>query len=134
MDNALAEVLDRQVSLEELAHLVRTGVPRRFVDELATALDMPTYSLAPVLRTSNRTLRRYHPDKHLPSEISERALTIARILERATEVLGDRKAAAGWLTTMNGALEAVPLELLDSAFGAERVLEILGRIEDTVYS
>jgi putative toxin-antitoxin system antitoxin component (TIGR02293 family) len=134
MDNALAEVLDRQISLEELAYLVRTGVPRRFVDELAAALKMPTYALAPVLRTSDRTLRRYPPDKHLPPEISERALTIARVLERATDVLGCRESAAGWLTDMNGALEAIPLELLDSAFGAERVLEILGRIEDTVYS
>jgi uncharacterized protein (DUF2384 family) len=35
---------------------------------------------------------------------------------------------------MNGALEAVPLDLLGTTFGAERVLQILGRIEDTVYS
>ncbi len=134
MQSALAEILDHPMSLEELTRLVRKGVPKRFVDELAGVLGMPSYALAPVLRTSERTLRRYPPEKPLPPEISERALIIARALERASEVLGSRQSGAGWLLERNGALEAIPLELLDTAFGAERVLDVLGRIEDTVYS
>jgi putative toxin-antitoxin system antitoxin component (TIGR02293 family) len=131
---ALAELLEHQPTLESLDLMARQGVPRSFVDELAEVFGLQTYDLAPQLHISDRTLRRYSPDQLLPPEASERALQIARVLERATGVLGTRENAVGWLTDMNGALEAVPLELLGTTFGAERVLQILGRIEDTVYS
>jgi putative toxin-antitoxin system antitoxin component (TIGR02293 family) len=131
---ALAELLEHQPTLESLDLMARQGVPRRFVDELAKILGLQTYELAPQLHLSDRTLRRYSPDQLLPPGPSERALQIARVLERAIEVLESRENAVGWLTDMNGALQAVPLELLGTTFGAERVLQILGRIEDTVYS
>jgi putative toxin-antitoxin system antitoxin component (TIGR02293 family) len=131
---ALAELLEHQPTLESLDLMARQGVPRRFVDELAGVFGLQTYDLAPQLHISDRTLRRYSPDQRLSPEASERALQIARVLERAIEVLGARETAVGWLTDMNGALEAVPLELLGTTFGAERVLQVLGRIEDTVYS
>jgi putative toxin-antitoxin system antitoxin component (TIGR02293 family) len=134
MATALAELLEHRVSLENLARAVRSGIPRRFVDDLAGTLGMQPYALAPILRTSDRTLRRYAPDQLLPSDISEKALQIARVLERAIEVLETEEHAVGWLTDHNSALGAVPLQLLDSAFGAEQVLDVLGRIEDTVYS
>lgn len=111
-----------------------TGIPRRFVDDLASILRMQLYALAPILGTSDRTLRRYAPGQLLPADISEKALQIARIFERAIEVLETEKNAVGWLTDHNGALGTVPLQMLDSAFGVEQVLNVLGRIEDTVYS
>jgi putative toxin-antitoxin system antitoxin component (TIGR02293 family) len=131
---ALAELLEHQPTLESLDLMARQGVPRSFVDELAEVFGLQTYDLAPQLHISDRTLRRYSSDQLLPPDASERALQIARVIERATGVLGTREKAVGWLTDMNGALEAVPLELLGTTFGAERVLQILGRIEDTVYS
>lgn len=131
---ALAELLEHQPTLESLDLMARQGVPRSFVDELAEVFGLQTYDLAPQLHISDRTLRRYSSDQLLPPDASERALQIARVIERATGVLGTRENAVGWLTDMNGALEAVPLELLGTTFGAERVLQILGRIEDTVYS
>lgn len=134
MATALAELLEHHVSLEQLARAVRNGIPRRFVDDLASTLRMQPYALAPILRTTDRTLRRYAPDQRLPSDISEKALQIAWVLERAIEVLETEKNAVGWLTDHNGALGAVPLQMLDSAFGVEQVLNVLGRIEDTVYS
>ena len=134
MATALAELLEHHFSLEQLARAARSGIPRRFVDDLASTLEMQPYALAPILRTSDRTLRRYEPDQLLPPDISEKALQIARVLERAIEVLETEKNAVGWLTDHNGALGAVPLQMLDSAFGAEQVLNVLGRIEDTVYS
>jgi putative toxin-antitoxin system antitoxin component (TIGR02293 family) len=131
---ALAELLEHRPSLEALEQMAQAGVPRTFVDELAEALGVQPYDLAPLLHISDRTLRRYSPSQLLPPGSSERALQIARVLERATEVIGSREKAAGWLTAINGALGAVPLELLGTTFGGERVLQILGRIEDTVYS
>ena len=134
MATALAEVLDHNITLEQLTKASRIGVPRRFVDELAHTLGVQPNALAPILRTSDRTLRRYAPDQLLPPDVSEKALQIARVLERAIEVLETKENAVGWLKDMNGALGEVPLTLLDSAFGAEQVLQILGRIEHGVYS
>ena len=134
MATALAEVLDHNITLEQLTKASRIGVPRKFVDELAHTLGVQPQALAPILRTSDRTLRRYAPDQLLPPDISEKALQIARVLERAIEVLETKENALGWLKDMNGALGEVPLNLLDSAFGAEQVLQILGRIEHGVYS
>ena len=131
---ALAELLEHPPTLESLDRMARQGVPRRFVDELAEIFGLQSYDFAPQLHLSDRTLRRYSPDQLLPPGPSERALQIARVLERTIEVLESCENAVGWLTDMNGALETVPLELLGTAFGAERVLQILGRIEDTVYS
>lgn len=131
---ALAELLEQQTTLENLDLMAQQGVPRRFVDELAEVFGIQTYDLAPQLHISDRTLRRYSAEQRLPLEASERALQIARVLERAIGVLETRENAVGWLTDRNGALGAVPLDLLGTTFGAERVLQILGRIEDTVYS
>lgn len=130
----LAELLEQRPTLENLDLMAQQGVPRSFVDELAAVFGIQTYDLATQLHISDRTLRRYAAEQRLPPEASERALQIARVLERAIEVLGSREHAVGWLTDENGALGAVPLALLGTTFGAERVLQILGRIEDTVYS
>jgi uncharacterized protein (DUF2384 family) len=59
----------------------------------------------------------------------------ARILQLATSVLGDATAARVWLTKpaygLNG---AVPLELMSTTTGRAQVLELLGRLNDGVYS
>lgn len=130
----LTDLLNNLPSLEKLEQMALQGVPRSMVDELAEILEVRSCDLAPLLRISNRTLGRYHPNRLLPPDTSERALLITRVLKKAIDVLGTRQKAVGWLTDMNGALGAVPLDLLDTAFGVERVEQILGRIEDTVYS
>ena len=58
----------------------------------------------------------------------------ARVLRRATEVLGTQSAAQEWLNTPQRALgEKRPAELLSSADGVEAVLNLLGGIEDGGY-
>ena len=77
--------------------MARQGVPRRFVDELAEIFGLQCLRFAPQL-----TLRP-HPAALQPRPApspgpSERALQIARVLERTIEVLGSRENAVGWLT------------------------------------
>lgn len=132
--STLTGLLNNLPSLEKLEQMALQGVPRSLVDELAEILEVRSYDLAPLLHISSRTLRRYNPSRLLPPDTSERALLIARVLKKVIDVLGTRENAVGWLTDMNGALGAVPIDLLDTAFGVERVEHILGRIEDTVYS
>lgn len=130
----LAEVLHELPTLENLDHAASTGVPRKFIDELAQALGVKLRDLAAPLHVSERNLRRYAPDQLLPQEISDRALNIARVLERAVEVLNTEDRAARWLKHPNRALGAVPLDRLGNIFGAERVLAILDRIEHGIPS
>ena len=130
----LEELLASQPTLEGFDRLARQGVPRQLVDELANALGVRIVKLAPLVHTSSRTLRRYRSDQLLSPDVSERVLQIVRVFSQSTEVLEDREKAARWLTGKNRALNAVPLELMGTVFGVERVLQILGRIEHTVYS
>lgn len=130
----LAEVLHQQPTLKNLMLAARDGVPRRFVDELAETLGLSLKELAPLIHVSERNLRRYQAEQRLPSDVSDRALNIARVLERATQVLDTQERAVHWLRHENRALGDVPLNLLTTTFGAEQVLAILGRIEHGVFS
>jgi putative toxin-antitoxin system antitoxin component (TIGR02293 family) len=68
-------------------------------------------------------------------EESDRLLRLARVVERAVQVLGDRERARRWLTAPSPALgQAVPLALLDTDLGTHQVEELLGRIDFGVYS
>jgi putative toxin-antitoxin system antitoxin component (TIGR02293 family) len=63
------------------------------------------------------------------------AITAAEILVRATEVLEDRALAEGWLASPVKALGgAVPLEHAKTEEGLRQVLDVLGRIEQGVFS
>ncbi|WP_429886113.1 type II RES/Xre toxin-antitoxin system antitoxin [Geoalkalibacter halelectricus] len=130
----LAEVLQEQPSLKNLTAAARHGVPRKFADELAEALDISLRDLAPLLHASERNLRRYQPEQLLPADVSDRALNIARVFERALDVLDTPERAVQWLKKPNRALGEAPLALLATTFGAEQVLAILGRIEHGVFS
>lgn len=57
------------------------------------------------------------------------------LLERATDVLGDRALAERWLRTPIAALGSNrPIEAIQTAEGFERCMVILGRIEHGVFS
>lgn len=130
----LAEILHEQPTLKTLTKAARRGVPRKFLDELCGALGISLRELAPLLHASERNLRRFQAEQLLPPDVSERALNIARVFERAVEVLDTEDRAARWLKHPNRALGEAPLSLLVNTFGAEQVLAILGRIEHGVFS
>lgn len=59
---------------------------------------------------------------------------LAHVGRRAEEALGDPDQAWHWLRRPNGDLGLVPLDLLLTPEGEERVLQALGRIEFGVYA
>ncbi len=130
----LEDLLISQPGLEEFASLAYKGVPRKLVDELASALALKRADLALSLRISERTLGRYRSDQLLSVTVSEQVLWFVRVFVRAIEIFEDRDKAARWMTSKSRALNGVPLELMKTAFGAERVMDSLGRIEHGVYS
>lgn len=66
---------------------------------------------------------------------SARVTRAARVLAKASEVLGDQEKAARWLQSSNNALPGDrPVDRLETDAGMYSVLEILGRIEYGLYS
>jgi putative toxin-antitoxin system antitoxin component (TIGR02293 family) len=121
---------------DDLAHLVRRGLPARSVTVLAGRLHVANGALSKKLGIPQRTLTRRLGNASLltPGE-SDRTVRMARIYANAVEMIGDEEKAIEWLGTPNRALGGErPLDRLDTDTGARIVEDILGRIAYGVYS
>lgn len=110
---------------------VRKGLPIRALDDLAGVLRVDPHDLASVLGTSVRTLQRKagENDRLAPSA-SDRLARIRRILDLATHVFGEPEKASAWLTTASRPLGGeIPLHMLDTDLGTQRVEQELRQIE-----
>jgi putative toxin-antitoxin system antitoxin component (TIGR02293 family) len=111
------------------------GVTKEALVRLADYLGISLHQLAEVLPVTERTIQRYALKKHFNRVVSEQILQLAEIAARGSEVFGDREAFLEWMKTPSKALaDRTPLSLLHSKFGAEMVLDELGRIERGVFS
>ncbi|PYV59350.1 MAG: antitoxin [Acidobacteria bacterium] len=140
---AIAEILGGRKMLgrsvkkaDDLAELVREGLPAGSVKLLAEKLDMGSTALSRKLRIPQRTLtRRLSHRSRLTAAESDRTVRLARVYASAVEMIGDEHKAVEWLQTPNRALGGEqPLEKLDTDIGAREVEDILGRIAYGVYS
>ncbi len=140
---AIAEVLGGRKILgkavrkpDDLARLVRKGLPALSVTSLAEKLHLGNSVLGQKLGIPQRTLtRRLSQASRLTPAESDRTVRMARVYAKAVEMIGDRDKAIEWLGTPNRALGGDrPLDLLDTDMGARMVEDILGRIAYGVYS
>lgn len=100
------------------------------IDNLAKRLEVPPDHLMMVLAITGRTGQRRRQHGVLSVEESDRLYRLARIVERAIEILGSEEAARRWLKRPQAILEgAAPLALLGSEAGAQAVEQQLGRID-----
>jgi len=109
---------------------VRKGLPLKELDDLAATLHVDRLDLAEILGTSVRTLqRKAEASNRLAAAASDRLARIVRIHELAARVLGAEDKAASWLTSRSRALGEVPLRMLDTDIGTQRVEQELRQIE-----
>ena len=141
--SAIAEVLGGRRVLgkavkkpDDLAELVRKGLPASSVKVLAERLDVGNMVMSQKLGIPQRTLtRRLSQGSRLTAAESDRTVRLARVYARAVEMIGDEEKAVEWLRTPNRALGGErPLDQLDTDVGAREVEDILGRIAYGVYS
>lgn len=140
---AIAEVLGGRKVLgrairkpDDLARLVREGLPASTVTALAQKLRIGNSVLSEKLGIPQRTLTRRLSQRSLltPAE-SDRTVRVARVYANAVEMIGDPEKAIEWLRTPNRALGGEkPLDQLDTDVGAQMVDDVLGRIAYGVYS
>lgn len=110
---------------------VRRGLPVRALDHLAQLLGVDRAELARVLGVSLRTLQRKAGERErLDPAVSDRLARVRRILDLATDVLGEQAKGAHWLTSRSRALGGeIPLHMLDTDMGTQRVQQELHQIE-----
>lgn len=131
------KVLGRNVKKpDDLARLVRKGLPVGSVTALAEKLAVGSMVLSRRLGIPPRTLtRRLSQRSRLTAAESDRTVRFARVFAHAVEMIGDEEKAVEWLRTPNRALGGDrPLDQLDTDPGARVVEDILGRIAYGVYS
>jgi putative toxin-antitoxin system antitoxin component (TIGR02293 family) len=140
---AIAEVLGGRKVLgraikkpDDLAQLVRDGLPAGSVTALAQKLHLGNSVLSRKLGIPQRTLtRRLSEGALLTSAESDRTVRMARVYATAVEMIGNQEKAIEWLRTPNRALGGErPLDQLDTDLGARMVEDLLGRIAYGVYS
>jgi putative toxin-antitoxin system antitoxin component (TIGR02293 family) len=121
---------------DDLAELVRKGLPASAVTALAERLDVGSIALSQKLGIPQRTLaRRLNQQSRLTAAESDRTVRLARVYATAIEMIGDEQKAVQWLLAPNRALGGErPLDRLDTDLGTRDVEDILGRIAYGVYS
>jgi putative toxin-antitoxin system antitoxin component (TIGR02293 family) len=140
--SAVAEVLGGEKVLRkkvqnrmDLVELSDKGVTKNALRHLAKFLSFTMSQMAALLPVTERTIQRYAPKKHFSRVVSEQILQIAEVAAMGAEVFEDRDKFLSWMDHPNRTLaDKTPLSLLNSRFGAEMVLDELGRIEHGVFS
>jgi putative toxin-antitoxin system antitoxin component (TIGR02293 family) len=140
--SAVAEVLGGEKVLRkkvqnrmDLVELSDKGVTKNALRHLAKFLSFTMSQMAALLPVTERTIQRYAPKKHFSRVVSEQILQIAEVAAMGAEVFEDRDKFLSWMDHPNRTLaDKTPLSLLNSRFGAEMVLDELGRIEHGVFA
>jgi putative toxin-antitoxin system antitoxin component (TIGR02293 family) len=120
---------------------LKEGLPgaavTHLIGQVHNILGVPDDVLHAAIGMSVRTVQRLKrtPRKRLSRAQSGQVWNFARILAKATDVLGSREAAEQWLARPAMALDRrQPIELLGTAAGIQLVEDLLGRIEYGVYT
>lgn len=114
----------------DLIEMARTGIPKNAVLKMTKQLSSSGKELAIIINLSERTLQRYPDNKKLEKTASEKAIQLAKLYERGNKVWDDLERFKGWMRHPNPFLGSkTPLEILDTSFGFEMVLDEIGRIE-----
>jgi putative toxin-antitoxin system antitoxin component (TIGR02293 family) len=120
----------KNISEADIVQLIRKGLPYAALDRLKNKLKLSEKEIAAVAHIHPRTLARRKSEKRLLLDESDRVYSLASLVTRTIEVLGDEENALVWLRDPNPALGgATPLKYASTAIGAKRVETILAQIE-----
>jgi putative toxin-antitoxin system antitoxin component (TIGR02293 family) len=118
-----------------LMKLSEKGVNKEALLRLAKYLDLSVSQIAALLPVTQRTIQRYSRNHRFNQAVSEHILQITEVALRGANVFGSRDKFITWMKSDSPALgNRTPASLLGSRFGAELVLDELGRIEYGVVS
>ena len=111
------------------------GIPKLAVANLADVLDVPMKDMAMLLNLSYKTLGRKKDTDALDVLSSSMSIEIANTVTRGLSLFEDAEKLNRWLHKENRALKGItPFSLLNTPTGIKIVNQLLGRIEEGIYS
>ncbi len=136
-DHSIAQL--REIDIKDnakMSDLVTHGIALASVWELGQRLAISQERLGELLSIPKRTLyRRVQKQELLKQDESERVVRLFRLYFRAMEVFEGGDSALRWLSSHPKALGGrTPLEFAVTEPGARLVEDLLGRIEEGVFS
>ena len=130
------KTLPKSISTEnDLISLSRAGIKKSSLKSLTSYLGISMDKMSSLIHTSHRNLQRKDEDELLDTLKSEKVLELAAFTKRGIDVLGNDVAFKQWLHSPLISLgNKKPIDFLDTSFGVQMALKILGRLEQGVYS
>ena len=111
------------------------GIPKLSIESLAGVMQIPMKDMAVLLNLSYKTLSRKKRTDVLSNLVSSLSIEIANTFAKGLAVFEDADRLNRWLHKENKALNGQkPFDLLNTPTGLKLVNQILGRIEEGVYS
>jgi putative toxin-antitoxin system antitoxin component (TIGR02293 family) len=124
------------ISEFDLIRLGTAGVTKNAIHNLASSIGISRKDIAEdIFNISVKTLERKSMKAKLDKKTSSHAVEIAKVLQHAYDVFRDKDKLKLWLNAENKALNNLkPVELFETLSGLVLVNDVLGRIEEGVYS
>jgi putative toxin-antitoxin system antitoxin component (TIGR02293 family) len=119
------------VDTVELVKISRKGITISLFEEIVNSSSYTLKEWSKFLHITERTIQRYKKEKRkFESLQSERIIEIAKLQLKGKEVFGSKVLFDEWMNSKIIALGNIrPIELLDSSFGIDMLMDELGRIE-----
>jgi putative toxin-antitoxin system antitoxin component (TIGR02293 family) len=120
----------------DLIALSDTGITKASLESLIGHVGVSKKSfLEGVLDISIKTLERKKSSDKLDRRTSSQVIEIAKVVAHAFVVFEEEEKVKRWLAKPNGALNNMkPIDLFGTSTGLGMVNDVLGRIEEGVYS
>ena len=119
----------------DFIRFIREGLPKSALDNMIKITGFSIQEISHILRTSDRTLRRYASSHLLNAEQTERVIELAKLYTRGEEVFGSLEAFKEWMDSRVLALgNKKPKDFLDTSMGIDMLMDELGRIEHGVFA
>ncbi len=123
-------------ALPDFLKNMKDGLEWSAVESFLKASGFTQEQLAEYLSIPERTLARRRDSGRLNQAESERLVRLAEIYKACSELFeGKREKANKWLTSpVRGLNHARPIDYAQTEFGAREVRNLIGRLEDGVFS
>jgi len=120
----------------DIVKLSTIGITKSSINSLASHIGISRKNMAEdIFDVSVKTMERKGSKTRLDKKTTSHALEIAKVMQHAYEVFRDEEKVKLWVNRENKALNNMkPVQIFDTLSGLNMVNDILGRIEEGVYS
>ncbi len=119
----------------DLINLSRHGIRKSSLKSLAGYLGITMEKMSSLVHSSHRNIQRKDEDELLDTLKTEKVLELAAFIKRGIDVIGTEDGFKEWVHSPILALgNRKAIDFLDTTFGMQMALKVLGRLEQGVFS